>query len=371
MRTLFLFSGGRGKKLELVQSGEAPTDFYYGYCEWANSQDDVDFIDISEVTQGTIPARLINHFYYRWQVLPCRTTGDLITALYRVLPKLNTYDVIVGTTTGLGFSLEMLRRVGLLKSPVLTIHCGVMNYRYNALTKLLTGHLLGRGTAQVLGHGELEGMRECYNLSTGRIELNEFGVDTKFWNSSRRKDDDGYVLSVGNSGRRDYDLLMRVALEVDAPVKLLNDNLFSATPDNVSVIMGRMFSDYELPDTELRELYEGAAVVVIPLTESLQPAGQSVALQAMACGKPVVITNTQGLWNPSLMDDGRNCTLVPVADKDAMVMSIQKLLADLELRQRIGAQAVETVEQYWDIGQFSARVRHACERIYRENDEKS
>jgi len=371
MRTLFLFSGGRKKKLELVQSGEAPTDFYYGYCEWANSQDDVGFMDISEVTQGTIPARLINHFYYRWQVLPCRTTGDLITILYRILPKLNTYDVIVATTTGLGFSLEMLRRVGLLKSPVLTIHCGVMNYRYNALTKLLTGHLLRRGSAQVFGHGELEGMREGYDLSAECIELNEFGVDTKFWNSSRRKDDDGYVLAVGNSGRRDYDLLMRVALEIEAPVKLVNDESPSSIPDNVSVIRGRMFSDYELPDTELRELYEGAAVVVIPLTESLQPAGQSVALQAMACGKAVVITNTQGLWNPFLMDDGRNCALVPSTDKDAMVMGIQRLLSDSELRRRIGAQAVKTVEQYWEISQFSERVRHACERIHRENYENS
>lgn len=361
---LYLFSGGRANKLGLVQRGEAPTEFYYGYCELVSSGNDVDFLDIPEVTQGSISSRLLNHFYYRWQVLPCRTTGDLITILYQMLGRLNTYDVIVGTTTGLGFSLEILRRVGLLKSRVLTIHCGVMNYRYNGLTNAVTGHLLRRGFTQVLGQGELEAMGECYRIDKGRLELNEFGVDNRFWFPLEEPDDGGYVLSVGNSGRRDYELLMRVAAGLGVQVKLLTESPPPSVPDNVTVIRGRMYSNYELPDIELRELYRRASVVVVPLTDSLQPSGQSVTLQAMACAKVVVLTRTRGMWNPSILRDGVNCLLVPAADEKALGFGIRRALDDSKWRYYVGANAVETVRNHWDIDQFSEKLNRACERIH-------
>jgi hypothetical protein len=47
---------------------------------------------------------------------------------------------------------------------------------------------------------------------------------------------------------------------------------------------------------ELLPLYQKAACVVVPLKESPQPSGQSVAMQAMMCGAPVVMTHTAGWW---------------------------------------------------------------------------
>ena len=41
-------------------------------------------------------------------------------------------------------------------------------------------------------------------------------------------------------------------------------------------------------------------MTIIPLKNSIQPSGQSVALQSMACGTPVVITETFGFWDKKL-----------------------------------------------------------------------
>ena len=41
-----------------------------------------------------------------------------------------------------------------------------------------------------------------------------------------------------------------------------------------------------------------------------QPSGYSVTLQAMACGKPVILTKTRGLWAPEIFVNFKNCILV-------------------------------------------------------------
>ena len=363
MKIIFVYSGGRKQKLELVNSGVAPSDFFYGYWELAQTGADVDFVDMVEETQGSVPARLLNLLYYRWQILPCRTTGDLLTSLYRIRKQLNHYDAIVATTTGIGFALEILRRVGLLVPPILTIHCGVMNYTYNWLTNRLTKILLAGGMTQVFGFGECEAMRQRYQIESTRLELNEFGVDTDFWCPSVESVDSDYVLSVGNCGRRDYDLLMGVAKALECPVKVLTDDDSIRPPNNVEMIRGRIHTSYEVPDMQLRELYRSAAVVVVPLRESLQPSGQSVSLQAMACGKPVILTNTEGLWNRDLMCGGYNCLLVPVGDAQAMVEAIRFVMGKCRERENIGRNALETVRRHWTIKQFAERVEHTCRKI--------
>ena len=52
-----------------------------------------------------------------------------------------------------------------------------------------------------------------------------------------------------------------------------------------------------IDDLELRNIYQNAKLTIIPLKDSLQPSGQSVALQSIACGTPVIITHTSGFWD--------------------------------------------------------------------------
>jgi len=362
MRILFLYSGGRGAKKKLVETGQAPSEFYYGYWELQQAGCEVDFVDVREQTVASISSRFLNIFYYRWQVLPCRATGDLLVLLYRLISKINNYDVVVATTTGIGFCLEILRAMHYIRRPVVTIHCGILNYVYNLPTNIFTRYLLQRSHSQVFGVGEFEGMRKTYSLDQEQIGLNEFGVDRAFWYPEHSSNTENYILSVGNCGRRDYDILSRVAGNLDVSFKLLTDVPPDHVPDNVELLRGRLHSEHEVPDVELRELYRRATLVYVPLMESLQPSGQSVTLQAMACGAPVVLTQTAGIWNRSLLRNHYNCRLVPVGDVAGATTAIRDLIENPERSRDLTRAALETVRDHWDVRQFAKRVYQLCEQ---------
>ncbi len=91
-----------------------------------------------------------------------------------------------------------------------------------------------------------------------------------------------------------------------------------------------------LSDAEVREAFRSAAVVVVPVKDVPQPSGQSVTLQASACGRPVVLTRTRGLWDPEALRDGENVLLVPPADPDALAQAVNRVLADPSTAESLG-----------------------------------
>jgi glycosyltransferase involved in cell wall biosynthesis len=86
-----------------------------------------------------------------------------------------------------------------------------------------------------------------------------------------------------------------------------------------------------VPQDRLGELYDRAGVVVLASRMEGLP---NVVLEAMAHGKVVIATPVGGI--PSLIEDGVTGFLVPVGDAVALRETIKRVLADPELRRRIG-----------------------------------
>jgi len=90
--------------------------------------------------------------------------------------------------------------------------------------------------------------------------------------------------------------------------------------------------------------YSGAEAVVVP---SQYESFGMVALEAMACGKPVVASQIGGL--AYLVQDGITGYTVPVDDPEALARRLTSLIQDQELRDRMGKQAVMVAQDYaWD-----------------------
>jgi len=90
--------------------------------------------------------------------------------------------------------------------------------------------------------------------------------------------------------------------------------------------------------------YSAADVVVLP---SQYESFGMVALEAMACGKPVVASQVGGL--AYLIQDGVTGFTVPVDDPQELANRLMILINDEELRQRMGAQAAIFASQYsWE-----------------------
>ena len=93
-----------------------------------------------------------------------------------------------------------------------------------------------------------------------------------------------------------------------------------------------------LPREELSRLYGQAAVVVFPSRRDGFPVA---CAEAMAHGRPVVATAVGGL--PDMVVDGETGLLVPPGDPRALRAAIDRLLADADLRRRLGAAARERI----------------------------
>ena len=119
------------------------------------------------------------------------------------------------------------------------------------------------------------------------------------------------------------------------------DELLEATRDLPRVIVGDGPLRDRVPEAvgfvppvALGRYYERAAVVVCP---SRREGYGVVAREAMAHGRPVVATAVGGLVDA--VEDGVTGLLVPPRDPAALRAAVERLLADEELRQRLGAAA--------------------------------
>lgn len=92
-------------------------------------------------------------------------------------------------------------------------------------------------------------------------------------------------------------------------------------------------------DEQLALAYATADVFVVPaLAENLP----NVAVEAIACGTPVVASNVGGI--PDAVRDGETGLLVTPGDAEALAGGIRRLLADKELRARLGERARAVAE---------------------------
>jgi glycosyltransferase involved in cell wall biosynthesis len=94
----------------------------------------------------------------------------------------------------------------------------------------------------------------------------------------------------------------------------------------------------------MQELYAKHDVFLFP---SLMEGLPSVLLEAMAAGMPVITTETCGM--PDVVENEYNGLLIPPADSSAIEQGILRLAASVELREKLGTAARETMKRYtWE-----------------------
>jgi D-inositol-3-phosphate glycosyltransferase len=96
-----------------------------------------------------------------------------------------------------------------------------------------------------------------------------------------------------------------------------------------------------VPQEELPRYYQAADAVVV--TSRYESFGL-VAVEALACGTPVVAAQVGGL--PSILQDGMNGLLVRWRSPQAFAERLDELLGDEALRARLAAHARPSVERF-------------------------
>ena len=129
-----------------------------------------------------------------------------------------------------------------------------------------------------IGHKEyLYGINE-FKKYNEKIKFLPFGIDNQFWTKKDNEKED-YLLFIGNDSNRDFKFLKHLALNMpDRKFVVVTEQKEEELEniENITLYKGS-WNKGILEDSFLANLYSKARITLIPLKNSLQPSGQSVA----------------------------------------------------------------------------------------------
>jgi glycosyltransferase involved in cell wall biosynthesis len=348
VKIAFVYAVGREARWGAALAGRLPSDFFYGAVELARAGHEVVCVDAPEARDSWIAAAYNRLLGAR---TPARTRGEHIVAAARVIDRLRNMDAIVAASTSHANALARWKRRGRLRARLVGIHCGHVNFDLAPARQRATARALDCQDVVLFADSEREETIRQFAADPRRIHTAPFGVDVDFWTPASVARE--FVLSVGNDGRRDYATLVSALAEIDAPAKVVTARPLPPLPAHIEHLRGSWHAP-AVTDEELRELYRRAFVTVVPLEDAIQPSGQSVALQALACGSPVALTRTRGWWGG---DDFSNAlALVEPRSPDALRAAIQSIVQDSSLREKMSRAARETALAHGRIDTFASRL---------------
>lgn len=143
--------------------------------------------------------------------------------------------------------------------------------------------------------------------------------------------DGDYVYSAGWA-HRDWPTLVAALMRADWPAVLAPRFGF-----NVPAPLASRVRVIPLPPAEGRRYMQRAGVVALSFVDTDLPSGPLVLLDALAMGKPVVVSDVAGARDYVL--DRTTALLVPPDDTHAMAEALTELRRDRALRTRLGVAA--------------------------------
>jgi len=288
------------------------------------------------------------------------------------------YDCVITDGEHVGIPLALLLRLSRSRIKHITIGHRLSTPKKRAFFRVLH---VQRRIDRIALHSRLQHDIALYQLGIepSRLAVFPYQVDTKFW-SPRSVPDEPLIVSAGLE-HRDYATLFRAVDGLSAQVVIGAASRWSrhalrqvAPPPNVRI------GSFDYP--ALRDLYARASVVVVPLADVDNQAGVTTILEAMAMGKPVIVT--QSLGQTDVVQDRRtargrirprrmsltqlfaaqagvtieaNGIYVAPGDAAGLRSSIEYLLDHPDERMRLGRAGRQMAEQLFTVEQFAERMR--------------
>lgn len=262
--------------------------------------------------------------------------------------------------------LSVDRRASFVRDTTLTDRVGTAKFYPIGMQKAVA-----RRIDRVLTSSEASAadLRRDYGVRRERLALLGNGLDTELYSPepSVPRDPDA-ILCVGRAS----DPNKGVGTLVDAlallPERVRLTLVDDDGPGNAARkraralgVADRLHLVGRVPTEELVHLYRRAALVVVP---SRYEGFGLPAVEAMACGTPVVATRAGAL--PEVMAIGGGGLTVPRDDPQALAKAVATLLDQPELRARRGAEARPRIERAFAWPRVAARTAEVYREVVRE-----
>ena len=365
---LYIF--GSGRKERIAQSNINSKEFFYGYFSFEKEFGKIDIVEmlpsdtflkgISKFTE------IIDKVLRKLSNLPF--FFHLIFS-FENFKKIFKSTHIVSTNDRLGLSILPMYLISKLfsRKKLSVIVMGLFskpkgNLITNIFQKLfLKIFLISSSSFIFLGEGEYRHAINLFPNFKNKFYLVPFGINTSFWLDRGQKifQDRDYILFVGNDGNRDFDALVKIVnsnKEINFIVVSKQLTLDDFEYNNITLHPGDWFNQ-AITDNELKNLYKNAKFTIIPLKESLQPSGQSVCLQSMAVGTPVIITKTVGFWDPDRFESNENILFLQSNNTEDWNRIIKNLYSSNQDLEKISKNSQKTIKDFYDEKFFIEKLK--------------
>ncbi len=351
-KVLFVYPANRKQLLEDVKNGVSPDNALYGLNYLSHYGYEVVTEDVSTYLEKFLDIIFLPfHKLFFSQIDIDFKLGRAIL----LLPQLNKPDVIVVNTDGIGLAICFLKRLKLVKKPIIyAIGLFYIKGKFkDAIEKnrqSVFGYLykwILKGADQILFHASIE-KEKLTKLGIYNPALCSFipiGSDGNFFKSTKFssiKTLENTVVSVGKDRARDYKTLFEAANqlpEVSFIVVTRPNNLKGMEiPSNVEV-------HFDIPYEEVARFYKMATAIAIPIKEMHRSSGQMTLVDCLQSSKPIIISDVEGIRHYPL-ESGSNAILVPPQTPKSLKDAIERLLGDQKLQNKLIANTRVLASRY-------------------------
>ena len=343
---------GFGRSNVINNKSTFPKDFFYGYFDLKDDISNVNYIEFETDIGKSIFNNLLT---FASKVLRKLTKLSFFLeniCTFKNFQILRNTKNIILTNDRIGLSLLpfliIFRLFNMNKSTVVVM--GLLAKETNTfITHFLQRLFLNLFFSVVnnfmfLSKGEYQQANISYYKYRDKFHFAPFCIDTNFWTKNNPAVNKKKILFIGNDGRREYDLVLKIAeslTEYEFTLITSNIDYKKIKSENIELIKGH-WNKQLISDEELRKIYSDASLSIIPIRNSYQPSGQSVALQSMSMGVPVMITYTDGFWDKDIFDK-QNIIFVEKNILSIWKKEIDKIMKDDKRKKIIANNASKVV----------------------------
>ena len=362
----YFYAGNRKDKVE--GSTEEARELYYSYHSFYENNYKMEIVEFAQYE--TLVSRIL-YFYDRilnkFFSIPSYSHKVCTYSNYK---KIKKSDIVFLVNEGVAFSvLPMLFFIKKSdKTQINIFSMGLFSKKpktgFNKLNliyiKLLVSFV---DNILFLGKGELNKAKKQVK-NKDKFKFIGFSVDTEFWTPSpSRKINKKQILFVGNDSNKDALLVLKICELLPSydficisKLKVLKTKKL----DNLTVLDGE-WNNSNISDKKLKKYYESSFITINPLFESYQPSGQSVSLQSMSLGTPVLISKTKGFWDYDSFIDNDNIFFIDSKDPNLWAKKILDLSSNQEIVKKVSQQGKKLIVDNYNLNNFYNNLKNIIE----------
>ena len=345
MKILYLFTSDYNKEIRDCQSGKVPTHRLWGYVETQKMGHEPFACPTPKIFRDKLrkplPWRIYQALFAWWK----QGEVDCIFAINEasVLPVL------------------VLKRLGLLRTPVLLVNTALMNKRnQSGKRKKMWSLVLPAADAIVsLSTMEVDATWRMFGLRQDRQHLVNMLVDPDYFSPSGPLGTGDYCLSAGTNEGRDYPTLLK-ALPEGQKLLIVTDPYNAAIVEKNKLPGQQVEVKQAVPIDQLKKLYENAKAVINPIGEVDFASGHTILLENMALGRPIIVSMVRGMKD--YFEDGVTAIGVKPYDVDDMRRKLTAYLDAPEKFAAIGRRAREWVQRF-SAQEFARKLLEIAEAL--------